>query len=673
MAPDERDPGGASSGDGRRARESFASLSTLDRADAIFGQLLDAAPDAVVVVDEKARIVLINRQTETLFAYSREELLGREIEVLIPDRFRPGHASYRNGFIASPKIRPMGSGLELFGRKRDGTEFPVEISLSPLSTDRGMLISASIRDISDRKLSERKIRRIQEQLLGAVESIQGAFAIFDPEDRLVLCNSTYRASYGGNGGAEIVGLTFQELLDARLDALGLVEGSPARAERRAAVLAYHRDPQGAMELRDEEGRHLRVVERRTVEGGTLVTIWDVTDDVHHEAALLRAQAEAEAASSAKSEFLSSMSHELRTPLNAILGFAQLLHRDKKSPLPDRHRERIEHVLKAGEHLLRLIDDVLDLSRIEAGRVSVSTEPVRLHDVLAEVKTTLDPMAARSEATIVVDALPSGLPEVLADRTRFKQILMNYGSNAIKYGRRGGLVTLHAAVEGERARVTVTDDGVGIPADKQDRIFQPFHRAGQETGPIEGTGIGLAISKRLADLMGGAVGFSSREGTGSTFWIEVAVHRPVADPSRDAEARASLERAHQTIPADRRHLVVYIEDNPSNIAFMEDLLADYDRVELITAPTAEIGIELVRARRPDLVIMDINLPGMSGLEATRRLREWPETAPIPIVALSAAAMVRDRQRIADAGFYRYLTKPVKVDELAAVLEELLSPA
>ncbi|HKU43248.1 MAG TPA: ATP-binding protein [Polyangiales bacterium] len=636
----------------------------------LYRQLLDTAPDATVVVDAQGRIVLVNIRTEDVFGYPRDALLGREIELLIPERFHAAHVHHRAGYSTTPNVRPMGSGLELYGRKRDGSEFPLEISLSPLRTKQGTLVSASIRDITERRLQEQRVRRIQEHLLSAVESIQDAFAIFDAEQRAVLCNSTCQILIGQHVPGGFVGQRFDTILDSAIRAGVFELGASDAGTFRDAWLAYHEQPHGALDLRTSDGRDLRVVERRTAEGGTVTLIQDVSDDVQRETELRQARSLAEAASSAKSEFLASMSHELRTPLNAILGFAQLLQRDKKAPLSARQQDRVGHVLKGGAHLLHLIDEVLDLSRIESGSVTVSLEPVDPSDVIAEVITTLETLAGPAEIRILPPQ-PTPAVKVTADRTRLRQILMNFGSNAIKYGRRQGKLEFRVRTEHDVLRIAVSDDGVGIPADKQDKIFQPFQRAGQETGPIEGTGIGLAISKRLAELMHSRVGFESAEGRGSTFWIELPV--PTQAAQQPHAQRAADAAANALSAADGpKYLVVYVEDNPSNIAFMEDMLADFERVQLITAPTAEIGLALIRARRPQAVIMDINLPGMSGLEAMRQLREAPETSEIPVIALSAAAMVQDAKRVSSAGFYRYLTKPVQVDELMQVLEELLVP-
>ncbi|MDB4998286.1 MAG: hypothetical protein JWM74_5718, partial [Myxococcaceae bacterium] len=379
--------------------------------------------------------------------------------------------------------------------------------------------------------------------------------------------------------------------------------------------------------------------------------------------LRQARVAAEAGSAAKSEFLSSMSHELRTPLNAILGFAQLLQRDKKEPLSARHQERVGQILKGGEHLLHLIDDILDLSRIEAGGVSISTEPVSVTEVLNEVRSTLEPMAARNGITIQIGGLPL---TVRADRTRFAQMLMNLGSNAIKYNRPNGRVsfTVSRASSADRVRVVVSDTGTGIAGDQQDKIFQPFQRAGQEMGSIEGTGIGLVITKRLATLMGGDVGFRSAAGKGSDFWVELP-----ADASLRSSSVAPVPEVEVIPVASGRHLVLYVEDNPANVTFMKDVVSMFDFIDLVSASTAEMGVEIARKRQPEVIIMDINLPGMSGLVALGILREMPETKDIPVIALSAAASVGDKQRGLAAGFRSYLTKPVKVDELLTTLEGL----
>jgi PAS domain S-box-containing protein len=648
----------------KRAEAAVERMRAQSAADAEFRTLLETAPDAIVVTNEEGRISFINERTEKLFGYARQELVGQHLELLVPERFRAAHARHLERFVAHPGTRAMGTGLEHFGRRRDGSEVPIEVSLSPLATERGFTVSAAIRDISERKRSEAAAKLLSDRLASAVESVQEPFALFDREDRLVLCNSVYRELLSSVSGP-LTGKPYEELLRGWAHRIEFEGDSEREQFVRQRVEQRCRDKAATFDVKLHDGRRLRVADRPTSEGGCVKTIWDLTEDVRLADELREARQAAEDASNAKSEFVSSMSHELRTPLNAILGFAQLLQRDRKEPLSERHKERVSQILRGGEHLLNLINDILDLSRIESGKLEVSVEPIQVSQMLEEVQSSLEPIATRNGIQLQIEPPPADLPLVAADRTRCVQILMNFGSNAIKYNRQGGSAVF--SVMQPRPgylRIAVRDTGLGVPLEKQDKLFQPFQRAGQETGPIEGTGIGLFITKRLSTMMRGDVGFSSTPEVGSEFWVDLPVAEEISRP-------AMTQRPHETeTPRNMSaRRILYVEDNPANVEFMRDVVSAFDDVDLITASTAELGLELARAHCPHVIVMDINLPGMSGLDALRALRGLSDTQDIPVIALSAAATERDKQRGTQAGFHRYLTKPVKVDELMRVLEEL----
>ena len=382
--------------------------------------------------------------------------------------------------------------------------------------------------------------------------------------------------------------------------------------------------------------------------------------------LNNAMAVAEKANLAKSDFLSSMSHELRTPLSAILGFAQLIESGSPQPTPSQKRS-IEQILKAGWYLLELINEILDLSQIESGKLPLSLEPISLNEVVRECQAMIEPQAQKSGIRMTFPRFE--IPHfVKADRTRVKQVLINLLSNAIKYNKVGGSVVVdYIESTPGRIRICVKDTGEGLSPDKLMQLFQPFNRLGKEAGVEEGTGIGLMVSKRLVELMKGEIGVESTIGVGSVFWIDLNL---TAEPRRAAAAKPTAIAQAQVQAGAQLRTLLYVEDNPANLMLVEDLIARRPDIRLLSATDGNGGIKIARASRPDMILMDINLPGISGIQALKILRADPATAHIPVVALSANAIPRDIEKGLAAGFFRYLTKPIKVNEFMDTLDEAL---
>ena len=386
-----------------------------------------------------------------------------------------------------------------------------------------------------------------------------------------------------------------------------------------------------------------------------------------ESELHAAMAAAEKANQAKTDFLSGMSHELRTPLNAILGFAQLMESDA-SPQTLPQKRNLGHILKAGWYLLELINEILDLALIESGKVTLSGEPVSLPEVMLESRAMIEPQALKRGITMDFPTFDV-VHFVKADRTRLKQVLINLLFNAVKYNRPGGSVSVAYTLKAnEGIRIDVRDTGAGLTPEQVAHLFQPFNRLGQESGTEEGTGIGLVVTKRLVELMDGAIGVHSTIGVGTEFWIVLKL----TDAPRLLSEDASHPRQPHAPPvADRPpRTVLYVEDNPANLELVEQLVARRSDLRLLSAPDADLGIEFARAYAPEVILMDINLPGISGLEALKLLRADPATAHIPVIALSANAVPRDIERALKAGFFNYLTKPIKVDEFTTALDAAL---
>ena len=571
---------------------------------------------------------------------------------------------------------------ELTYIRKDGSRFPAIVSVTALRDAQEKVIGYQLigTDNTARKqveaeqaLLDQRLRDQQFYTRSLIESNIDAIMTTDPRGIISDVNQQMEALTGCTRD-ELIGAPFKNYFTDP----GRAEAAITRVLREGKVTNYE------LTAHARDGKETVVsynattfYDRDRKLQGVFAAARDVTDRKQFEHTLQEnnlelesAKGAAEKANLAKSEFLSSMSHELRTPLNAVLGFAQLMASDTPPPSPAQ-KLSIDQILQAGWYLLRLINEILDLAMIESGKVTMSQESLSLADVLQDCQAMIEPQAQKRGIQMTFPRFDN-LVYVHADRTRLKQVMINLLSNAIKYNREGGAVIVQCTMSAEnRVRVSVRDTGGGLAPEQMAQLFQPFNRLGQETGAEEGTGIGLVVTKQLVELMGGVIGVESSVGVGSIFWVELLASSAAALVYGNLGESAQDQSQPMAVDTQSPHrTLLYVEDNPANLTLVEQLISRRSDLKLLTAIDGHLGIQLARAYQPDVILMDINLPGISGFGALKILREDAATAHIPVMALSANAIPRDIERGLEAGFFRYLTKPIKVTEFMDALDVAL---
>ena len=623
---------------------------------ALRAELLELAHDAVIVRDPaESRIRFWNREAETIYGYSRTEAQDQITHELLATIYPQSQQAVDRALADEGHWAG-----ELRHRRKDGQLITVSSrqALARSQDGQPLAIIELNSDITERKGAEEALWRIREELELAQRIAEvGSFSIDQRSGVAVWSAELFRIfgrdpAQGPPSPGELSAYIHPEDIEL------------AQAAYEGRLFS---DAQAELDVRLRTGdgaeRIVRLIVRRGRQGSSTYTgtMQDVTRTRAVERALREQTAEAEKANRAKSEFMSRMSHELRTPLNAISGFTQLLQLDDLDP---RQSENVDFVLKGADHLLALINDLLDLSRAEAGQMKVSPEPVALAYTTRDAVALVAPLAAESEISLHTDM--TGLPHgthVHADAQRLKQVLLNVLSNAIKYNRPGGSVDVtFETLESGRVRTIISDTGIGIQPEHMAHLFEPFERLGAEQSAVEGTGLGLALSKRLLSAMHGTIHATSAPGVGSVFVIELELI-PRPDGQREAPDRNGTPAPDETVRLPR---ILYVEDNVSNLKLAERILERHATVELIPAMQGSIGLTLARQHRPDMIILDLHLPDMRGEDVLKRLKAEPETRDIPVVVLTADASRGLAERLARLGSCEFLSKPVDVPRFLKVI-------
>ncbi|MBF0548401.1 MAG: PAS domain S-box protein [Candidatus Riflebacteria bacterium] len=661
------------------------------KAGALQSAIFNSANFSSIATDEKGVIQIFNVGAERMLGYAATDVMNKITPADISD---PQEVIARAKALSAELSTPITPGFEALVFKasrgiediyeltyirKDGSRFPAIVSVTALRDAQGTIIGYLLigTDNTARKQVEAEQKQLAQRLRdhqfytrSLFESNIDALMTTDPSGIITDVNKQMEA---------LTGCTRDELIGAPFKSNFT---DPERAEASIKlVLNEKKVTNYELTSCSRDGRQTVVsinattfYDRDRRLQGVFAAARDVTERKRLDQILEEknielecARSVAEKANLAKSDFLSSMSHELRSPLNAILGFAQLMESDSPPPTPIQ-KESISQILSAGWHLLRLIDEILDLAKVESRRIPLSKEPVSLAEIMMECQSMIEPQAQQNGIKLVFPQIDATY-FVLADRTRLKQILINLLSNAIKYNSHHGTVEAKCTKSTpERIRISIRDTGAGLSPEQQAQLFQPFNRLGQEAGGVEGTGIGLVVAKRLVELMEGVIGVDSTVGMGSEFWFELSSS---AAPQLEFEnAESPTASPPQEQPDLLLHTLLYVEDNLANLKLVQQIIARHPGIRLLTAVTGKDGIKIASTSHPDVILMDINLPGISGFETLKILRSEPTTAHIPVIAISANAMPGDIEKGLKAGFFRYITKPIKVNEFMDALNVTL---
>jgi PAS domain S-box-containing protein len=631
--------------------------------------LYEFAPIGYLSLTLDGLIAEVNLTGAALLGMERKKLLNRRFDGFVTSEDKDRwHSHFLNA------LRRVGRKVcELEIQRSDGSFFHAQLDCQRTKSDDASMMRIALTDITERIQIEEQLRRADVSLRLMVESVTDC--------AIIMLDTTGHVENWNIAAQRINGYREEEIIGQHLSRFYTPEdidsGKPQQVLDTVITQGRHEDEGWRVRkdgstfwanvvittMRDSSGALCGFVkltrdftERRRLE--QLLTEKNIE--------LERTKTVAEKANLAKSDFISSMSHELRTPLNAILGFAQLLEGSLQPPTAIQGM-RLQQILKAGWYLLELINEILDLAVIESGKLTLSLEPLSLGKILLECHAMIEPQAQKRNVKLTFPEFD--IPYfVRADRIRLKQVLINLLSNAIKYNREHGTVEVRCAESAAgHIRISIKDNGVGLPPEKLLQLFQPFNRLGQENGGEEGTGIGLVVTKRLVDLMEGTIGVESGVGVGSEFWIELIQARL----PQLADELAQHTELSSKVPRDsKQRILLYVEDNPANLMLVEQIIEGIPNVNMLSARDGNHGVALARAHLPNVILMDINLPGISGIEAMNILRNDRTTKHIPIIALSANAMLRDIEKGLEAGFFRYLTKPIKLNEFMDALDSAM---